>query len=66
MEKELYIIKMEILNMRVIGLIIKKKVMENGLMDVVIIISVNLKIIWEMEKEKFIYQMELWYMMEYS
>ena len=43
MEKEHYIIKMEKLYMRVIGLMIKKKVMENIIGKMVNIILDNLK-----------------------
>ena len=45
MEKEYYSIQMEILNMMVIGLMVKKKEMENIFMKVVIIIQDNLKIV---------------------
>jgi len=41
MEKEYYIIKMVSLNMKVIGLMIKRKDMENILMKMGIIILVN-------------------------
>ena len=61
MEKEHYIIKMEILYMRVIGLMIKKRVMENIFMKMVIIIQANLKMIYQMEKEHYIIKTEILY-----
>ena len=45
MEKEYYIIKMEIFNMKVIGLMIKVKEMENIFGKMVNIIQDNLKMV---------------------
>ena len=59
MEKEHYIMKMEILYMKVIGLMIKAMVMENIFLKMVNIIQANLKIIQEMEKEHYIIKMEI-------
>ena len=51
MEKEQYIIQMEILNMMVILLMAKLKEMENILMKMVNIIWANSKMVYFMEKE---------------
>jgi len=45
MEKEYYSIQMEILNMKVIGLMMSKKEMENIFMKMVIIILDNIKMV---------------------
>ena len=64
MVKEYYMIKMEILYMKVIMLMTKEKEMENLLMKMVIIILDNLKIINQMEKELYMIKMEGLYMKE--
>ena len=62
MERVQNIIKMEILSMKVILSMIKKKVMENLFLKMVLIIQVNLKMIYEMEKDHYIIKMEILYM----
>ena len=59
MEKELNIIQMEKLNMKVILLMINVKEMENIFGKMVNIIQVNLKIINQMEKELFIIKIKI-------
>ena len=54
MEKEYYIIKMEIYNMMVILLMINLKVMENIYMKMVNIIQLNGKMTYSMGKEQYI------------
>jgi len=63
MEKEYYLIQMEILYMMVIGLMEKKKEMENIFLKMANAISVNLKMIYKMEKEYYSIQMKILNMM---
>ena len=63
MEKEKYIIKMVKLNMMVILLMIKLKVMGNYIGKMEIIIKEIFKMIMFMEKEKHIIKMEILLMM---
>ena len=62
MVKEYYMIKMEMLYMKVIILMVKEKVKENLLMKMVNIIQGNLKMIYQMEKELYMIKMEILYM----
>ena len=59
MEKENYIIKMEILNMTVFLLVMNLKDMENIFGKITIIIQGNGKTEIEMEKENYIIKMEI-------
>ena len=59
MEKEYYIIQMEILYMKVIILMVNQKGMENIFMKKVNIIQDNIKMVYQMEKEYYIIQMEI-------
>ena len=59
MEKEKNIMKMEILDMKVIMLMVNLKEMENIFLEMANIMRVNLKMISEMEKEKNIIKMEI-------
>ena len=58
MEKEFNIIQMEILNIKVILLMMKKMELDILFMKMVNIISGNGVIIYQMEKEHYIIQME--------
>ena len=62
MEKELNIIQMEILDMKVIILMVNLKEMENIFIKMVYIIQDNGKMVYIMEKELNIIQMEIFYM----
>ena len=62
MEKELNITQMEILNIKVIGLMIKLMEMENIFGKMVNIIQVNLKMDLKMEKELNIIQIKIFVM----
>ena len=62
MGKEQNIIKMEISNMKVIILMIKEKEMVNIHLEMALIIQVNLKMTYPMEKEFNTIQMEINYM----
>ena len=59
MEREKNIMLMEILNMKVIGLMMILKEMENLFMKMVIIIQVYSKRVFHMEKENFFILMEI-------
>ena len=63
MEKELNIIKMEILYMMVNILMVKEKVKENLFVKMVIIMQGNLKIMNLMEKENYLIKKIILYMM---
>ena len=58
MEKELNIIQMEILNMKVIILMMKEKEIENIFGKMVLILLDNRKMVYFMVKEQCIIQME--------